>query len=132
MEVEGQNSVLVQSLASLSTYLVSVQSRYPQGLSAPLTSNVTTREPTYTNSHPDSASSAGGFLITFSSLPVKVPSPSDLRVTNFSGSEMAVRWEAAADDVVYYLIKWISLSEGDLRQVRVPCWLTSLWKRVRI
>ncbi|XP_038131253.1 collagen alpha-1(XX) chain isoform X2 [Cyprinodon tularosa] len=92
VEVEGQNSVLVQSLASLSTYLVSVQSRYPQGLSAPLTSNVTT---------------------------LKVPSPSDLRVTNFSGSEMAVRWEAAADDVVYYLIKWISLSEGDLRQLKV-------------
>uniref|UniRef100_A0A3Q2CST6 Collagen alpha-1(XIV) chain-like n=1 Tax=Cyprinodon variegatus TaxID=28743 RepID=A0A3Q2CST6_CYPVA len=92
VEVEGQNSVLVQSLASLSTYLVSVQSHYPQGLSAPLTSNVTT---------------------------LKVPSPSDLRVTNFSGSEMAVRWEAAADDVVYYLIKWISLSEGDLRQLKV-------------
>lgn len=54
----------------------------------------------------------------FSSLPVKVPSPSDLKVTNFSGSEIMVRWAAAADDVVYYLIKWISLSEGDLRQVR--------------
>ncbi|XP_047224145.1 collagen alpha-1(XX) chain isoform X1 [Girardinichthys multiradiatus] len=92
MEVKGQNSVLVQSLSSLSRYLVSVQSHYPQGLSATLTSNVTT---------------------------LKVPSPSDLRVTNFSGSEFTVRWEAAADDVVYYLIKWISLSEGDLRQLKV-------------
>lgn len=48
---------------------------------------------------------------------MKVPSPSDLRVTNFSGSDITVRWEAAADDVVSYLIKWISLSGGDLRQV---------------
>ncbi|XP_036004066.1 collagen alpha-1(XX) chain isoform X1 [Fundulus heteroclitus] len=92
MEVKGQNSVLLQSLSSLSSYLVSVQSHYPQGLSASLTSNVTT---------------------------LKVPSPSDLRVTNFSGSEITVRWGAAADDVVYYLIKWISLSEGDLRQLKV-------------
>lgn len=92
MEVKGQNSVLVQSLSSLSRYLVSVQSHYPQGLSARLTSNVTT---------------------------LKVPSPSDLRVTNFSGSEITVHWAAAADDVVYYLIKWISLNEGDLRQLKV-------------
>ncbi|XP_055366271.1 collagen alpha-1(XIV) chain isoform X2 [Betta splendens] len=92
IEVSGQNSVLVQNLSSLSRYLVSVQSHYPQGLSAALTSNVTT---------------------------LKVPSPSDLRVTNFSGSDITVRWEAAADDVVSYLIKWISLSGGDLRQLRV-------------
>ncbi|XP_071783683.2 collagen alpha-1(XX) chain [Centroberyx gerrardi] len=92
VEVTGVNSVLVQNLSSLSRYLVSVQSHYPQGLSAALTSNVTT---------------------------LRVPSPSDLRVTNFSGSEITVRWEAAADDVVSYLIKWISLSGGDLRQLRV-------------
>lgn len=48
---------------------------------------------------------------------VRVPAPSDLRIANFSGSDITVRWEAAADDVVSYLIKWISLSEGDLRQV---------------
>ncbi|XP_029994492.1 collagen alpha-1(XX) chain-like isoform X2 [Sphaeramia orbicularis] len=92
VEVRGLNSVLVQNLSSLSRYLVSVQSHYPQGLSAALTSNVTT---------------------------LKVPSPSDLRVSNFSGSEITVCWEAAADDVVSYLIKWISLSGGDLRQLRV-------------
>uniref|UniRef100_A0A3Q1B0V9 Solute carrier family 35 member C2 n=1 Tax=Amphiprion ocellaris TaxID=80972 RepID=A0A3Q1B0V9_AMPOC len=92
VEVKGLNSVLVQNLSSLSRYLVSVQSHYPQGLSAALTSNVTT---------------------------LKVPSPSDLRVSNFSGSDITVRWEAAADDVVSYLIKWISLSGGDLRQLRV-------------
>ncbi|KAM7404239.1 hypothetical protein PAMP_011606 [Pampus punctatissimus] len=92
VEVTGLNSVLVQNLSSLSRYLVSVQSHYPQGLSAALTSNVTT---------------------------LKVPSPADLRVTNFSGSDITVRWEAAADNVVSYLIKWISLSGGDLRQYRV-------------
>ncbi|XP_060930520.1 collagen alpha-1(XX) chain [Limanda limanda] len=92
VEVAGLNSVLVQNLSSLSRYLISVQSHYPQGLSTALTSNVTT---------------------------LKVPSPSDLRVTNFSGSDITVRWEAAAGDVVSYLIKWISLSGGDLRQLRV-------------
>ncbi|XP_071331690.1 collagen alpha-1(XX) chain isoform X1 [Trachinotus anak] len=92
VEVTGLNSVLVQNLSSLSRYLVSVQAHYPQGLSAALTSNVTT---------------------------LKVPSPSDLRVTNFSGSDITVHWEAAADDVVSYLIKWISLSGRDLRQLRV-------------
>ncbi|XP_072222728.1 collagen alpha-1(XX) chain [Leuresthes tenuis] len=92
VEVTGLNSVLVENLSSLSRYLVSVQSQYPQGLSAALTSNITT---------------------------LKVPSPSDLRVTNFSDSDITVRWEAAADDVVSYLIKWISLSGGDLRQLRV-------------
>lgn len=56
-------------------------------------------------------------MVFFPCLLVKVPSPSDLRVTNFSGSDITVRWEAAADDVVSYLIKWISLSGGDLRQV---------------
>ncbi|XP_054622577.1 collagen alpha-1(XIV) chain isoform X2 [Dunckerocampus dactyliophorus] len=92
VEVSGQNSVLVQNLSSLSRYRVSVQSRYPQGLSAALTSNVST---------------------------LKVPSPSDLRVTNFSSSDITVRWQAAADDVISYLIKWISLSGGHLRQLTV-------------
>ncbi|KAI4824621.1 hypothetical protein KUCAC02_013120 [Chaenocephalus aceratus] len=87
VEVTGLNSVVVQNLSSLSRYLVSVQSNYPQGLSAALT--------------------------------MKVPSPSDLRVTNFSDSDITVRWQAGADDVVSYLIKWISLSGGDLRQLRV-------------
>ncbi|XP_061695999.1 collagen alpha-1(XX) chain [Syngnathoides biaculeatus] len=92
VEVTGQSSVLVQSLSSLSRYLVSVRSHYPQGLSAALTSNITT---------------------------LKVPSPSDLRVANFSSSKITVRWEAAADDVISYLIKWISLGGGDLRQMKV-------------
>uniref|UniRef100_A0A8C1YP14 Uncharacterized protein n=1 Tax=Cyprinus carpio TaxID=7962 RepID=A0A8C1YP14_CYPCA len=90
VEVKGVNTVLLQNLSSLSRYLVSVQSLYEKGLSTPMTANVTT---------------------------LRVPAPSDLRVTNFSGSDITVRWEAAADDVVSYLIKWISLSEGDLRQV---------------
>ncbi|XP_041702146.2 collagen alpha-1(XX) chain [Coregonus clupeaformis] len=92
VEVTGVNSVLLQNLSSLSRYLVSVQSQFEQGLSSPLTANVTT---------------------------LRVPATSDLRVTNFSGSDITVRWESAADDVVSYLIKWISLSGGDLRQLRV-------------
>ncbi|XP_061592845.1 collagen alpha-1(XX) chain [Cololabis saira] len=92
VEVTGLNSALVQNLSSLSRYLVSVQSHYPEGLSAAVTNNVTT---------------------------LKVPSPSDLRVTNFSGGDITVRWAAAADDVDFYLIKWISLGGGDLRQLRV-------------
>lgn len=58
---------------------------------------------------------------------MKVPSPSDLRVTNFSGSDITVRWEAAADDVVSYLIKWISLSGGDLRQVGKHSWMDGIY-----
>uniref|UniRef100_A0AAY4DDG5 Solute carrier family 35 member C2 n=1 Tax=Denticeps clupeoides TaxID=299321 RepID=A0AAY4DDG5_9TELE len=92
LEVKGVNSVLLQNLSSLSRYLLSVQSQYEQGLSTPVTANITT---------------------------LKVPAPSDLRVTNFSGSEITVRWESAADDVISYLIKWISLSGGDLRQLTV-------------
>lgn len=42
MELTGLNSVLVQNLSSLSTYLVSVRSRYPQGLSAAVVGNITT------------------------------------------------------------------------------------------
>ncbi|XP_016320587.1 collagen alpha-1(XX) chain-like isoform X1 [Sinocyclocheilus anshuiensis] len=90
VEVKGVNTLLLQNLSSLSRYLVSVQSLYEKGLSTPITANVTT---------------------------LRVPAPSDLRVTNFSGSDITVRWEAAAEDVVSYLIKWISLSEGDLRQL---------------
>lgn len=123
MEVTGLKSVLVQNLSSLSRYLVSVQSHYPQGLSAALTSNITTSK---THTHNFMCLKGSGkkqarknILAHFPSLLVKVPSPSDFRVTNFSGSDITVRWEAAADDVVSYLIKWISLSGGDLRQVRV-------------
>lgn len=135
MEVSGLNSVLVQNLSSLSRYLVSVQSHYPQGLSAALTSNVTTcksciNKPAklYAWRHhlkfPWTEWNVSwkwnlSSLQVFLSLPVKVPSPLDLRVTNFSDSDITVRWEAAADDVVSYLIKWISLSGGDLRQVRL-------------
>ncbi|XP_068601924.1 collagen alpha-1(XX) chain [Brachionichthys hirsutus] len=91
VEVTGPDSVVVENLSSLSRYLVSVQSHYAQGLSAALITNVTT---------------------------LKVPPPSHLRVTNFSGDAVTVRWEAAAEDVESYLIKWISLDGGDLSQLR--------------
>ncbi|XP_055079090.1 collagen alpha-1(XIV) chain [Periophthalmus magnuspinnatus] len=92
VEVSGLNSVLVETLSSLSKYQVSVQSLFPQGESAAATGNVTT---------------------------LKVPPPSDLRVTNFSGSDLTVRWDAAADDVISYLIKWIPLSGGELKELSV-------------
>ncbi|XP_076840731.1 solute carrier family 35 member C2 isoform X2 [Brachyhypopomus gauderio] len=92
VEVAGVNSVLLQNLASLSRYLVSVQSHYEKGLSAPLTANVTT---------------------------LRVPAPSELRVTNYSEGALTVLWEPAADDVMSYLIKWISLSGGNLKQLKV-------------
>lgn len=42
VELTGLNTVLVQNLSSLSSYLVSVQARYPQGLSAAIIGNITT------------------------------------------------------------------------------------------
>ncbi|KAJ8257560.1 hypothetical protein GJAV_G00186960 [Gymnothorax javanicus] len=92
VEITGVNSVLLQGLSSLSKYLVSVRSKYEQAVSIPLTANITT---------------------------LRVPAPSDLRVTNFSGSDITVRWDSAADDVVSYLIKWISLNGGELSQLTV-------------
>lgn len=50
---------------------------------------------------------------------VRVPAPSELRVSNYSENTLTVHWEPAADDVTSYLIKWISLSGGDLSQVSV-------------
>lgn len=47
VELTGLNTVLVQNLSSLSTYLVSVQSHYPQGLSAAITGNITTCNPPF-------------------------------------------------------------------------------------
>ncbi|XP_076133149.1 collagen alpha-1(XX) chain-like [Alosa pseudoharengus] len=92
VEVKGTNSVLLQNLSSLSRYLVSVQSHYEKGLSTAVTANATT---------------------------LKVPAPSNLRVANFSGNDITVRWEPAADDVMSYMIKWISLSGGKLHQLSV-------------
>ncbi|KAM9445890.1 solute carrier family 35 member C2 [Clarias gariepinus] len=92
VEVADVNTVLLQNLSSLSKYLVSVQSLYAKGLSTPLTGNITT---------------------------LRVPAPSELQVTNYSENALTVHWEPAADDVTSYLIKWISLSGGDLRQLKV-------------
>lgn len=92
VEVKGTSSVLLQNLSSLSRYIVSVQSHYEKGLSAAVTANATT---------------------------MKVPAPSNLRVANFSGSDITVRWDPAADDVISYMIKWIPLSGGKLHQLTV-------------
>ncbi|TSM04846.1 Collagen alpha-1(XIV) chain [Bagarius yarrelli] len=88
----NHGSDVKQNLSSLSKYLVSVQSLYVKGLSAPLTGNITT---------------------------LRVPAPTELRVTNYTENTLTVHWDSAADDVTSYLIKWISLSGGDLRQLKM-------------
>lgn len=125
VEVTGLNTVMVQNLSSLSRYRVSVQSHYPQGLSAALIGNITTCTSLKIRLLFQIFSmwlQCQFFILkhlqqTLLCLAVKVPSPLELRVTNFSGSDITVCWEAAANDVVSYLIKWISLSGGVLRQV---------------
>ncbi|XP_066558755.1 collagen alpha-1(XX) chain [Amia ocellicauda] len=92
VEVEETTSFLLRNLSSLSNYIVAICSVYDEGLSTLITGNVTT---------------------------LKVPSPSELRVANFSGRDIMVEWKSAADDVVSYLIKWISLSGGKLNQLTV-------------
>lgn len=58
----------------------------------------------------------------YSFLLVKVPPPSDLRVTNFSDSDITVRWEAADDDDVSYLTKWRRPETGG--EELLDCWST--------
>lgn len=62
------------------------------------------------------------FHTHYSFLLVKVPPPSDLRVTNFSDSDITVRWEAAADDDVSYLTKWRRPETGG--EELLGCWST--------
>lgn len=66
VELTGLNTVLVQNLSSLSTYLVSVQSRYPQGLSAAIVGNITTCNSSTTtvdSLHPPSHTLSSGPLL---------------------------------------------------------------------
>ncbi|MGH0153454.1 UNVERIFIED_CONTAM: hypothetical protein FKN15_024749 [Acipenser sinensis] len=92
VEVVGTSSVLLRNLSSLSSYTVTVHSMYDEGLSAPTEGNITT---------------------------LKVPSPSDFKVTNFSGNVLVLKWKSAAEDVLSYQIKWISLSGSKLNELTV-------------
>ncbi|MBN3321774.1 COEA1 protein, partial [Atractosteus spatula] len=92
VDVSGTTALLLRNLSSLSNYVVAVRSVYEEGLSTPITGNITT---------------------------LRVPSPSELRVIGFTGSDIKVQWKPAADDVISYLLKWISLSGGKLNQLVV-------------
>uniref|UniRef100_A0A8D2KS13 Collagen type XX alpha 1 chain n=1 Tax=Varanus komodoensis TaxID=61221 RepID=A0A8D2KS13_VARKO len=94
VEVLGNVSFAVlKPLSSLTQYFVSVISVYDEGDSFPVTGNVTT---------------------------LKVPPPSHLKVTELSGSEVRLEWEAlAAPDVVVYQIKWNVLGEERAQELSV-------------
>nr|XP_010341499.2 LOW QUALITY PROTEIN: collagen alpha-1(XX) chain [Saimiri boliviensis boliviensis] len=87
-------SATLGPLSSSTTYTVRVTCLYPGGGSSTLTSRVTTK---------------------------KVPSPSQLSVTELPGDEVRLSWVAAAPSgVLVYQIKWTPLGEGRAREVSVP------------
>uniref|UniRef100_A0A8D3CP68 Uncharacterized protein n=1 Tax=Scophthalmus maximus TaxID=52904 RepID=A0A8D3CP68_SCOMX len=133
-EVRNPSTVLLEGLSSQTLYHVSIFPVYENDVGLALRGTVTTCKTGITirycilkdlfvhQSHLSLDVSQSILKLNSGHLDdmlLKVPSPSDLRVSNFSGSDITVRWGAAADDVVSYLIKWISLSGGDLRQLRV-------------
>ncbi|XP_032897317.1 collagen alpha-1(XIV) chain-like isoform X1 [Amblyraja radiata] len=85
-------NVLLQNLTSLTKYVISVLSIYGTLSSVPVT--VTTET-------------------------VKVPSPSNLQVTEFSNTSLTITWKHASNDVALYEIKWIPLSGGKLYELDV-------------
>uniref|UniRef100_A0A670Z5A6 Collagen type XX alpha 1 chain n=1 Tax=Pseudonaja textilis TaxID=8673 RepID=A0A670Z5A6_PSETE len=95
VEVPGNASFAVlKPLSSLTQYFVRVVSVYDEGNSFPIMGNFTT---------------------------LKVPPPSQLKVTELSRSEVQLEWEAsAASDVVLYQIKWNVLGEDAEREISVP------------
>ncbi|XP_069739910.1 collagen alpha-1(XIV) chain-like isoform X2 [Narcine bancroftii] len=93
IEVGGNiTSVLLKSLTSLTKYLISVLSIY------------------------DNMSSES---VTITAETVRVPPPSNLKVTEFSDTSLTIKWKHAASDVALYKIKWIPLSGGKLYELDV-------------
>uniref|UniRef100_A0A4W2EGV9 Collagen type XX alpha 1 chain n=1 Tax=Bos indicus x Bos taurus TaxID=30522 RepID=A0A4W2EGV9_BOBOX len=94
-EVPGNaTSAILGPLSSSTTYMVRVTCLYPGGSSSTLTSRLTTR---------------------------KVPSPSQLSVTELPGDEVRLEWAAAAvSGVLVYQITWMPLGEGKAREISVP------------
>ncbi|KAK2110339.1 hypothetical protein P7K49_010085 [Saguinus oedipus] len=87
-------SAMLGPLSSSTTYTVRVTCLYPGGGSSTLTSRVTTK---------------------------KVPSPSQLSVTELPGNEVRLSWVAAAPSgVLVYQIKWTPLGEGKAHEISVP------------
>ncbi|XP_067904374.1 collagen alpha-1(XIV) chain-like isoform X2 [Heterodontus francisci] len=93
VEVAGNISdVLLKNLTSLTKYVITVLSIYETGTSVPVTITAET---------------------------FKVPPPTDLKVIEFSGTNLTITWKHAARDVLLYKIKWIPLSGGKLKELDV-------------
>ncbi|XP_053746007.1 collagen alpha-1(XX) chain isoform X3 [Panthera pardus] len=87
-------SATVGPLSSSTAYSVRVTCLYPGGSSSVLTGRLTTR---------------------------KVPSPSQLLVTELPGDEVRLEWTAAAaSGVLVYQIKWTPLGDGKAHEISVP------------
>ncbi|XP_049506423.1 collagen alpha-1(XX) chain [Panthera uncia] len=87
-------SATVGPLSSSTAYSVRVTCLYPGGSSSVLTGCLTTR---------------------------KVPSPSQLSVTELPGDEVRLEWTAAAaSGVLVYQIKWTPLGDGKAHEISVP------------
>ncbi|KAH1182326.1 hypothetical protein KIL84_010080 [Mauremys mutica] len=87
------SSTVLRPLSSLTQYFINVSSIYNEGESFPLTGNVTT---------------------------LKVPPPSGLKVTELSGNNVQLQWEAAAaSDVLVYQIKWNARGEESSQELSV-------------
>ncbi|XP_007952895.1 collagen alpha-1(XX) chain [Orycteropus afer afer] len=93
VEAPGNASwAILGPLSSSTTYTVRVTCVHPGGGSSTLTGRVTTR---------------------------KVPSPSQLAVTELPGDKVQLEW-AAASGVLVYQIKWTPLGDGKAHEVSVP------------
>ncbi|XP_059751999.1 collagen alpha-1(XX) chain isoform X6 [Balaenoptera ricei] len=87
-------SATLGPLSSSTTYTVRVTCLYPGGSSSTLTGRLTTR---------------------------KVPSPSQLSVTELPGDKVQLEWVAAvASGVLVYQITWTPLGEGKAHKISVP------------
>ncbi|XP_072370949.1 collagen alpha-1(XIV) chain-like isoform X2 [Scyliorhinus torazame] len=93
VEVAGHiTNILLTNLTSLTKYVIALLSVYDTGISVPVTITAETS---------------------------KVPPPSDLKVTEFSGTNLTITWKHAASDVILYKIKWIPLSGGKLKELDI-------------
>lgn len=87
------SSTVLRPLSSRTQYFISVSSVYDEGNSFPVTGNVTT---------------------------LTVPPPSALKVTELSGNNVQLQWEAAAaSDVLVYQIKWNAVGEESSQELSV-------------
>ncbi|XP_054946637.1 LOW QUALITY PROTEIN: collagen alpha-1(XX) chain [Physeter macrocephalus] len=93
-EAPGNATAVTLGPLSSTTYTVRVTCLYPGGRSSTLTGRLTTR---------------------------KVPSPSQLSVTELPGDEVQLEWAAAvASGVLVYQITWTPVGEGKAHKISVP------------